>query len=314
MSKQKQKYTYDQIQPLVVHEEVERNRIYVEFQLPGSDEVHESQAPLRKIRDTKSEVNRVVKRTAANQARRGVTRAIRGALGGGMVGRTSTQAFQVASRHETQKMVRGATSQEKEQAIVEAFLKVEEHFHWDEASQEWTRPATPPPPKALSAYETELKNNPIDTKYDRQIFARILAELANADGNITPEEKEFFQAVIPTEYGALETLLQGDPVSAIEAQEVGHGAKRSIYMLAWAISLVDMDLDPVEQELLMEYAEMFGLGDDIADDLIKKAKYSILERSIDPDISRQELFDLADQIDLSHDEAERCKIGMIKRS
>ena len=91
------------------------------------------------------------------------------------------------------------------------------------------------------------------------------------------------------------------------------GVKGTIYMFAWVIALVDLHSDAVEEELLMEYADVFGLTDVRREELIKIAKYFVLERNIDPDIPREDLFTYADKIKLSHDDAERCRIQYKRR-
>ncbi|MCB9233217.1 MAG: hypothetical protein H6581_16290 [Bacteroidia bacterium] len=306
--------TIDLIQPLIVSAEADGNRMVCEFQLPGSDEIVESETYIKRQKTVGSQVKKALKRTAKQQARRLGSQAMRAALGGGIVGRVGRQAFYAGSRGLMSNSNNDGFSKEDEEAsIVLAFIKVKDHFHYNEETKTWGRPPAPPPPKQLSPFEQQLKDHPIENTYDRSIFARILAELANADGHLAQEEIDFFNDSIPETVGSIEDLVKGDPVSRIECQEVTRGVNQTIYMCAWIITLIDFDMDPLEQELLMEYGDLFGFTQEVVDELARKAKFYVLENSIDPDTSRAELFELADKINLNRDDAERCKIHMIKR-
>ena len=108
-------------------------------------------------------------------------------------------------------------------------------------------------------------------------------------------------------------MAKADPVSKVEAEEVTQGVKATIYMMAWVIALIDLEMDPVEEELLMEYADVFGLPDNRREELIKFAKFYVMEQNIDPDEPREDLFQVADKIKLNHDDAERCRIAYKRR-
>lgn len=307
----KPKYTYDQIAPLIVVEEVEGRQLYLEFALPGSDEVHEVKTSIKRASGAGSKIKRRAVMVARNQARRGASRAIRGALGGGMAGRVGYMTFNSAAREV--KPGEGPTGKEIKDSIVMAFEKVKQYFHYNEETEEWEKPGVAPPPPPKSPFEEQIASNPIADPHDKNIFARVMAELAYADGTITPEEAEFFKTIIPPDQPSLDMLAKADPVSKIEATEVTEGVKATIYMFAWTIALIDLDLDDVEAELLLEYADVFNLADGRREELTKHAKYFVLEKNIDPDIPRDELFQLADKIKLSNDDAERCRIAYKRR-
>ncbi|MEM7040066.1 MAG: hypothetical protein AAF570_24050, partial [Bacteroidota bacterium] len=194
-----------------------------------------------------------------------------------------------------------------------AFERVQEHFHYDEEAGEWGKPLAAPPPPPKSPFEEQISSNPVADPHDKNIFARVMAELAYADGHIAPEEAELFKDIIPPDQPSLDQLAKADPVSQIEAEEVTNGVKGTIYMFAWVIALIDLDLDPVEEELLMEYADVFELNENRREELIKMAKYFVLEKNIDPDIPREDLFALAEKVKLGQDDAERCRIQYKRR-
>lgn len=299
------------IEPLILFQETDGRNVYVEFALPGSQEVFESKASIKKGSGVGSKVKRRVVQVARTQARMVATRAIRGAVGGGFVGRMSTAAVQTASQEV--RPGEGPTEAEIQAAIVEAFKRVAGNFEFDEPSGEWRKASAPPPPPPKSPFEEQLATHPIADPHDKNVFARVMAELAYADGTISKEEAELFKNIIPPDQPSLDRLAKADPVSKIEAEEVTQGVKGTIYMFAWVIALIDLNMDPVEEELLMEYGDVFTLPDNRREDLIKFAKFYVMEQNIDPDEPREELFQIADKIKLSHDDAERCRIAYKRR-
>jgi hypothetical protein len=307
----KQEFTYEMIEPLIVFQETDGRNVFVEFGLPGSQEVFESKASIKKGNDVGSKVKRRVAQVAKSQARNIATRAIRGAVGGGFVGRISTTAFQTASQEV--KPGEGPTEGEIQAAIVDAFTRVKDNFHYDEASGEWGKALIAPPPPPKSPFEEQMNNHPIADPHDKNVFARILAELAYSDGSVSKEEAEFFKNIIPPDQPSIDRLAKADPVSKVEAEEVTALVKATIYMVAWVIALIDLNIDPIEEELLMEYADVFGLHDQRREELIKHAKFFVIEQNIDPDEPRDELFAIADKIKLNHDDAERARIAYKRR-
>lgn len=311
-------YTYDMIQPLIVSAELEGNTMFCEFQTPEG-QIIESQARIKRVKSIQSDVERNVKRIMVNQARRSASRFLRSALGGGMLGRTGSSV--IRSMTQADNLGMKYSGEEKNAAVVDAFQRVAEHFQFDAQSNSWvTSKATTAPvaPKVkeedLSGFEQHFLKNPLNNNFEKEILARILVEIANADGNISQEEKDFLGSFIPPGVGNIGDLLLMDPVSPLECKELSEGAKESIYRTAWVLSLIDNDLDASEEGILMEYAELFGLSSQATNAAIKDAKVYVLENSIDIDIKREELFEIADQIGLSREDAEMSLIQLKKRS
>lgn len=307
----KQEFTFKMIEPLIVFQDTDGRNVFVEFGLPGSQEVFESKASIKKSNDVGSKVKRRVSQVAMSQSRMMAMRTIRGAVGGGFVGRLASSAAQTASQEV--KPGQGPTEDEIQNAVVDAFMRVKDNFHYDEASGEWGKALIPPPPPPKSPFEEQISNHPIADPHDKNVYARVMAELAYADGTITREEAELFKNMIPPDQPSLDKLAKADPVSKVEAEEVTQGVKATIFMFAWVIALIDLDMNHVEEELLMEYADVFGLPDNRREELIKFAKYYVMEQNIDPDEPREELFQIADKIKLNHDDAERCRIAYKRR-
>lgn len=309
--------TYDLIEPLVLSAEVDGRQVHCQFALPGSDEVFESSSTVQKERSMGSNVKRAVTRNLANEVRRTASRLLRSVFGGGFLGRTASQTVSQASREGTRGLQNSVSKSEKQAAVVAAFRKVSNKFSYDAGNGGWRKPsaalAEAAPITEVAPFTKQLQDSPVRTGFERDILARMLARIAYADGELASEELEFFKDSIPSSMGTIEELNAKDDISSIEAEEVDSGVRETIYMLAWSISAIDMDVDDSEVALLHKYRDTFGIAADRASELEKLGKVNVLEGYLSEDISRDELFQMAGKIGLNNNDAERAKISWMKR-
>lgn len=308
--------TYDLIKPLIVHEEVQGSRVFVEFQQPDTGNFVTAQAPIRINRSVGSAVTRSVKRTAMQAARSSITRMVGSLFGGGFLGRTARAATTTAaseiSRNQSQSA--NAPSQDEiEAAVVAAFKTVRNDFHYDQKSGSWGKPSTPAAAREKTPFEAQIARFPIADRHDKKVFTRILADLANADGVIQDEEVAFFQALVPADAGSIHDIIASDPVSAVDCEMVKEGVRDTIYMFAWAIVMCDYEIHPKEVEMMEKYAGMLAISGSRKTDLENTARVHMLEQALSDDISREELFELAASLNMSNDDAERAKIAWLRR-
>ncbi len=305
--------TYQQIEPLIVSATLDRNQMVCTFKTP-SGKIIESKASVRRHNDVQSQVQNRIKQMGTMQARMAVSRTLNQVLGGGILGRTASMVVRSATTVDALGIK--YTESEKQDAVVEAFKKVEQFFEFDNNSNAWRENKQQTISKGdpnVSEFEKQLVHAPIKNRYDKEVLARLLVEVANADGTISAEEKAFMQDFLPSEFGSIDALLRKDPLSPVECSEVDYEVRKTIYMLAWINALVDYDLDREEKSMLLEFAQLFGFNDADTRETIRIAKYYLVENALAEDLTRNELFDLADRLELSHEEAERCQIRYKKR-
>ena len=334
--------TYESIEPLIVESYMQGSKMVVQFQAPDADKVIESSASIKRERNVQSEVRRVVSRQASNQLRRTVGRMVRSVLGGGMLGRIGYQTVNAATRETTRNITKGYSKSDKQRAIVEAFQKVAEEFEYNERSGTWRMAGIVPNvtpqftskskrtttsrttnssnrnksrskkeevPTNVSPFEAQLYKGQIRSSFDKEVLSRMLIELANADGGVTVEEEELLKSFIPD----YQEYRLSEPLSPIECEEVSEEVKPTLYMLAWTVSLIDMDLDPMEAAKLEEFGEWYELSDDQKASLQKIAKSYILEQSVNPDSAKSEVYQVAEKLGIGQDEALRMFIQYKKR-
>ncbi|GAB4411164.1 MAG: hypothetical protein OHK0039_16080 [Bacteroidia bacterium] len=303
-------YTYEQIAPLLVEAEVEGSKMFCTFEVPGTGTLVESTASMRRMNTVQGQVTRIVTRSVSREARRMTSRLISNLLGSGFVGRTARSVVNASTRGD---LIQHYTEDEKRTAIVDAFARVAGHFQLDAPAGRWQAPAVPPPPRERSAFEEHVHKFPPQSNYDKEILVRMLVELAQADGAMSDEERDFLASFVPPELGRAEDWLHADPLSPIECEEVSKPCKRTLYMIGRALTLIDFEPKASEEALLSEMATMLGLqARDIAE-ADSQARAYVLESVIDTQTSREELLDLGDRLGMSQDEALRCQIQLKKR-
>lgn len=308
--------TYNLIKPLIVHEEVQGSRVFVEFQQPDTGNFITAQGPIRRSNSVGSAVGRSVKRTAMQAARSSITRMVGSLFGGGFLGRTARVATSTAaseySRSHTSRD-NEPSKDEIEEAVVAAFKTVKNDFHYDQASGSWGKPAKAATPREKTPFEAQIERSPIVDRHDKKVFARILADLASADGVIQDEEVGFFQSIVPVDAGSIHDIVASDPVSKVDCEMVKDGVRDTIYMFAWAIVMVDYEIHPKEVEMMAKYADMLGIAASRKAELEQQAKVHMLEQALSPDTTKEELFELAQSLNMSNDDAERAKIAWVRR-
>ncbi|MCP4438244.1 MAG: TerB family tellurite resistance protein [Aureispira sp.] len=299
--------TYSLIKDTIVEEKIEGGKLYCTFKIEG--EVFEETGFVKSDNKGAAKVTRMVKTTAIGRMRSVVLRVLRKAVGGGFAGTMVSMGGAEAIRQQTD----GAqfSRADKEKATVGAFQKVLKggEIFYDDENKRWRVS------RELSAFEKKLKRDPLESPYDRKILARMLVEMARADGSIAAEEKEFFENFLTEETGSLGQLMRAPSVSVVECEEISEELQGTVFMIVAAVAITDHDFDESEKQKLMEYSEMFGFKDDKRDELMVMAQDYTVEAYVKAkgEMSRDDLYAFADRIGMKRDDAERAQIRLEKR-
>lgn len=328
------KYSYPDIEQYLVDYQIDGKRINCTFQTPNG-EIYEGSAMISATKTVGNAVQQQVAKVVKRNARRQTNRFIRSMLGG-TAGRIGSQITRSAISDIGSSNEANFTTADKEEAIIKAFSRVSRHFE----SRKTERVVREKPEReerrsrgrdrgsdgdrggrssrrgreeSDSEYENIMNNNPVENGYDQEILSRFLVHIAGADGKITPDERELLADIIPSKFGSIQDIQSKDQVSRIEAEEIDANVKETVYLLGWAMALADYDIDAGEVRILNTYGEIFGLPDHRKEKLELLAKTYCLEQAITEDTSRDDLFKLADGMNLDRDEAERCMISYKKK-
>lgn len=306
--------TYDTIAPLVLRTDTHGTTLKVVFRCPVSEKVVDAQATLRRGAGLKDVAVGSAKRGIMHSLRRSVLGAVRSALGYGLLGRVGQDVARSVLSDVEEKANEHFSEEEKHAAAVEAFERVRSEFVWDPKGQRFVSAmaagATP------SAFSKQLAEAPVVERYDRGVLARMLIEVANADGRIEPEEIAFLSGFVTDDIGSVRDLMKKPPLSGTELSETSTGGVReTLLMLAWAVAMTDEELADAERQKLEAFASGLALHPDRAESARRAAQAHLLEQAIEAayaqgadDAKRQEILQLGAKLGMAAEEAERAEI------
>ncbi|MCB9933882.1 MAG: TerB family tellurite resistance protein [Planctomycetes bacterium] len=225
--------TYEKLKRNIAEEEVLGDMLSVTFKCPVTEKIYHAVAMLRPASPMSHPLE---------TARRGF-RNLLGNMFHGERGETTT------ANHDREAI---------ERAGVEAFEAVSSHFAWDESRKAFVDAATAEMP--LSDFDRQLHDHPLTGDWERNVAARMLAEIAAADGTVTPTEREFFEGFLNSEMGPLDQLVKRGKLSKLDLEECRPASRATLLMLANAIAMTDEHLDADEQARLAEYGKAFGVS------------------------------------------------------
>jgi tellurite resistance protein len=296
--------TYESIKPYITEENVDGSKIYCKFEV--EDQVFESNASIKSgTKKGSAKVTNMVRNTALGRMRSMVLRVLRKAVGGGFAGTAVSMAGNEVMRQGTDGIK--YNKKEKEEAVISAFEKISLELAYENGK--W-RLAT-----EFSEFEKMIKRNPFTKAYDKKILARMLVEMARADGKIEAEEKAFFDDFLTEETGSMGELMRAPAISIVEVEEISVEARENVFMIVAAVALTDNEFADEEKLKLDEYSQMFDFTEKKQDELLRLAQDYTIEMLIKSkgQMSRDEVYAFADQIGMDRGEAERTQIRLEKR-
>ena len=296
--------TYSSIKSYILEEEVDGSKVNCKFEVEGK--VFESSSHIKRGQKKGSaKITSMVRNTALGRLRSRVLSVLRRAVGGGFAGTAISMAGNEAMRQGTDGLK--YSSAEKESAVVAAFLEITHEITYENGK--WRLA------KEFSEFEKIIKRNPITMPYDKKILARMLVEMANADGKIEASEKMFFDDFLTEETGSLGELMRAPAVSLVECEEISSEAKESVFMLVAAVALTDNEFSEEEKIKLEDIGQMMDLSEKKYAELLTYAQDYTIESFVKTkgQMTRDELYAFADRIGMDRGEAERAQIKMEKR-
>jgi uncharacterized membrane protein YebE (DUF533 family) len=268
--------TYERLKNNIAEETVNGSQVSVTFKCPVTEKTHTATATMRASTGAGAKVKSRAKNEVIYAAKRGLRSLLRGVLGGGRAGSVAGNVAASSVPHG------GSASYDKnsqQAAVVDAFRTVARNFAWNQEKQAYIDAETAE--VTLSDFDRQLRDHPIEGKWERTVTARMLAEVANADGSVDEEEREFFESALDADLGSLDDLLKQGELSKFELEEVKPDARASMMMLACAMAMTDEVLDPKEQEVLARFAKGLGISLDREEQLRHWAAAKVVETMLE---------------------------------
>lgn len=306
--------THDNIAPLVANLQESGRAVRVTFRCPVSGQTVQSAHSVPRNNTASSQMMKTAKRSMMYGLQSAVNQTIRNVFGyNNMVGRVASDVTRQAmySAANTAGNQNTLSAREKRDAVVEAFKKVSRQFIWDSNRGHWI--SAKAAQDLMSPFEQQLANHPVTHNYDRVTLARMLVEIARADGRLSNDESSWLNEFIGPDLGSVADFTNRPPLSAPELNEVSRGDTRmTLLMVAWAMAIVDESFDNAEMETLKRFAQGMRLPNPQIQAARDAAQGYILDQALERMFTwgghdahaRNELFALAARLGMSQQEAQ----------
>ncbi len=307
--------TYASIEPNIASVQTNGSQVHVVFQCPVSGQQVESRAAMHRGTGMGSRARESAKRSMMYSLRRSVSSAIRGAFGYGFFGRMGQDLANSAMRQLDEST--RYSSGDQQEAVVRAFESVRAQFAWDAREERWIMGSAAE--HTVSGFAGQLASHPVTERYDLGVMARILTEIARADGDLGDEERSFLIDFLPSDVGTVDQLVGRPPLSGVELSETSAGLHRkTMVMLGWTVAFCDDSLDPTEAQRMQEIALALQLSESDAIEAQQLAQQFVVDQAIETvhamgGDAREEAIALATRIGMDPTEAERAEIRFRKR-
>ena len=265
--------TYDKLKNIIAEEEVNGSQVSVTFKCPTTEKIYHAVGTMRPSTGVASKVKKQAKNELLYAAKRGLRGLLRGVLGGGRVGSVAGNVAAQSVPHAGAPVFDRAA---RERAVIESFEAVAQDFAWDEAAKSYVDAESLE--IALSDFDRQLRDHPIDGKWERSVAARMLAEIIAADGQVEDEERDFFASFLTgKDTQSIEDLVNEGKLSNLELEECKPDTRASMLMLAYAVAMTDEELAEGELVRLAEFSKAFGVSLDREEALRHWAAQKIVE-------------------------------------
>lgn len=268
--------TYDLLRPLIANEHASGASVSVTFRCPLSGTEVRSSSYMQP--GVSSRAKQVVASSVSYSIRSGIASAVRSMVGGGVVGHAVSGAVYAAMPSGSGYRPHSFSDNDRRQAVVDAFQKVQGQFVWDE--QHGTFVSAAARREEQPAFSRQVEKGGPSSGWDQAILARVLAEVIGGDGRVGDDERQWFAAFAGSE-SSLDSLLQRPPVTAAELQETSPGARENLLMLAWAVAYSDTDLDPREVERIHEVSRGLRIPSARSAELAAMAREYVVDQALE---------------------------------
>ena len=267
--------TYERLKNNIAEESVNGSQVTVTFKCPVTEKLHHAVATMRASTGVGAQVKKQAKNELLYSAKRGLRNLLRGVLGSGRAGYVAGNAAAGAVPQAGSQTFDKAA---RERAVVEAFESQANHFAWSEEQKAYVDAEHAE--VSLSDFDRQLRDHPIAGQWERNVTARMLAEVIAADGKVEDEERDFFEAFLSDDTGTLDEVMKQGPLSKFELEEVKPDARATMLMLAYATAMTDEVLDASEQTALAGFAKGLGIALDREEQIRHWAACKIVEEML----------------------------------
>ncbi|MFT7579878.1 MAG: uncharacterized membrane protein YebE (DUF533 family) [Myxococcota bacterium] len=205
------------------------------------------------------------------------------------------------------------------EALVDAFVNVSGQFAWDATNDRFVSAQVFK--ELQTEFQVALQAAQITKDWDRHTLARILTEIAAADGSVDESERGFFHSFTGGTGPTLDELLAKPSLTKAELDEVSPELKPVMLMLAMGVAMGDETFDQSEHEKLSFFAQSFGISADQYKNFLRMAQEFIVDQAIEHAYAdgtvdaaeRAQVNTLAQKLGVDQDRVDRLDVRCRKR-
>lgn len=307
--------TYELVEPLVGETQSSSGTLQVVFQCPVSGQQVRAQG---KPAGGKSGVGSEVKRSMWRNLKWSMSSAVRRMFGYSIAGQIGGGIADAALRSSGSTGMELNKAQTKE-AIVDAFLSVSSQFAWDATNDRFVSAQVFK--ELQTEFQVAMQAASITKDWDRHTLARMLTEIAAADGTIDESERGFFHSFTGGAGPTLDELLSKPALTKAELDEVTADLRPVMLMLAMGLAMGDQSFDKREHERLSFFAQSFGIGNEQYNGYVAMAKEYIVDQAIEHAYAdgtvdakeREQVNALAQKLGVGQERVDRLDVRCRKR-
>lgn len=271
--------TYAAVAPLLKESHQEGNALHCTFLCPATFDEVRSEVPLvrsgilgRAFESTRRHLPRALRWGIWRGALRRFGYGFLGEFTGNLLGDVARDV--VKDKVDAQAQV--YSDDEKEAAVVEAFKRVASRFVRD--GDRWVSARTTR--EMATDFSRQLQREPVKERFDLTVLARMLLEISRSDRRVEQKETDFIHAFLMPRMGDKLAPLERYPaLRSVELEQVSH--RETVLMLAWALALTDIELDPGEQYLLDRYTDWMNISPTRAAELRRYAELHLVDEAVE---------------------------------
>lgn len=315
--------SYDAIKPLIVEETPSGDSLLFVFQCPLSGVQIPAQHDFPKPSGAGAGAKKSIMRSLLTFAQTGIKLGGKALFGKSRMGKMATNIAKSSVKSAGKDIVKARifTAKEKRYGALEAFQSVQSQWLWDGFRATWLVRAEAG--RFISDLQQQVATAGLVQRYDRNVAARLMTEVAGAEERMTPAEEDFLIRFLGADHHTVGEILTRPPLTDAELDETTPGdARVTILMMAWVMALSDGLISTQQNQALLKFGMRLGLEADDMNKSAEMAKRYIVEEVMRGlyvggeaynDASRAKAYAFAGQIGMERDAVELTEARFLKR-
>ncbi len=312
--------TYPLIQGLIVQEAIDGDVIVYTFQCPLSGARIEARHDFGKDLSIDSKLGKTAKKSIIKVVSKTVVKAAKAIPG--PLGKTLSALLKTGIKEKGKEVTAARTfsAEQKQEGALLAFGTVADRWLWDGFGDRFV--AASEASRFLSNFQQQLARAPLESRYDRNVAARVMIEVAGIEQRLAPAEEDVLRSFLDVSGEHLEVMQLRPPLTDAELSETEEGEGRcTLTMLAWVLALSTGAVSARRADAIRGFADRLGVANDAQERVAGFAREYVLEQVMEQlyvrDLysleNRDHVYAFASQIGMKRDQLQSAEARYLKR-